>query len=148
MEGKLIAPCGMNCGVCVNYLAGKHDINSKGFHKSYCPGCIPRGKNCAFLKKNCNLLGEGLVRFCTECSDFPCDRLKKLDIRYHSKYHLSMIENLEYIQSHGIERLLQREETKWRCPKCGESICCHNGLCMNCELDVLAQNKTYRWNER
>jgi hypothetical protein len=27
-------------------------------------------------------------------------------------------------------------------------ICCHNGLCLNCELDRLVQNKKYRWGER
>jgi hypothetical protein len=29
MEEKLIAPCGMNCGICSGYLALKHDIKSK-----------------------------------------------------------------------------------------------------------------------
>jgi hypothetical protein len=26
-------------------------------------------------------------------------------------------------------------------------ICCHNGLCLNCNLDKLRQKKTYRWGE-
>jgi hypothetical protein len=26
-------------------------------------------------------------------------------------------------------------------------ICCHNGLCLNCNLDKLRQNKKYRWAE-
>ena len=82
MEEKLIAPCGMNCGVCVSYLAMKNDLKKKGFGKSYCSGCIPRGKNCAFMKKQCDLLGKGLVRFCYDCGDFPCRRLKSLDKRY------------------------------------------------------------------
>jgi hypothetical protein len=29
MEEKLIAPCGMNCGVCVSYLAMKNDLNKQ-----------------------------------------------------------------------------------------------------------------------
>ena len=38
MEEQLIAPCGMNCGVCVSYLAMKNDLKKKGFGKKYCAG--------------------------------------------------------------------------------------------------------------
>jgi len=63
IEEDLIAPCGMNCGLCVSYLAGKNALNQQGFHKKYCPGCIPRGENCLFMKDQCDLVGSGLVRF-------------------------------------------------------------------------------------
>lgn len=145
MEEKLIAPCGMNCGVCVSYLALKNDLNSKGFNRKYCPGCLPRGKNCTFMKKHCDRLGKGLIRFCYDCEDFPCRRLQALDGRYRSKYHMSMIENLHFIKTYGIDALLEKEAEKWSCPECGGIICCHNGLCFNCSLDVLRRNKKYRW---
>jgi len=144
---ELIAPCGMNCGICVSYLAKKNDLKNKGFQKSYCEGCLPRGKNCSFMKKHCDLLGKGLVRFCYECKDFPCARLKSLDERYRTRYHMSMIENLEYIKEHGMEKFLEKEEKKWRCPGCGGRISCHNGLCLNCDLEKLKKNKKYRWGE-
>jgi hypothetical protein len=147
MEEKLIAPCGMNCGVCVSYLAMKNDLKKKGFGKSYCSGCIPRGKNCAFIKKQCDLLGKGLVRFCYDCQNLPCRRLNALDKRYRTFYHMSMIENLDFIKEHGIGKFLEKEAAKWRCSECGEVICCHNGLCFNCSLDKLRQKKTYRWDE-
>lgn len=147
MEDKLIAPCGMNCGTCIYYLSMKNELNKKGFRKTYCPGCLPRGKNCTYMKKNCELLGEGLIRFCTECKDYPCKRLKALDKRYRMKYHMSMIDNLEFRKEYGMERLLEREEAKWLCPECGEVICCHNGLCLSCSLDTLREKKTYRWGE-
>jgi hypothetical protein len=147
MEETLIAPCGMNCGVCISYLAMKHDLNKQGFSKTYCPGCLPRGKNCAVLKKECDLLTKGLVRFCYECRAFPCGRLKALDKRYRIKYHMSMVENLEFIRERGMESFLEKEDAKWRCPDCGGTICCHNGLCLTCGLDRLRQKKTYRWDE-
>lgn len=148
MEEKLIAPCGMNCALCVNYQAMKLDLKTKGFHKAYCPGCIPRGKNCAFLKKSCELLGEGLVRYCFECAQFPCQRLKDLDRRYVVRYHVSMIDNLTMIHSQGIEPFLEKQTEKWLCPTCGGTICCHNGLCMKCNLDTLRDNPKYCWNEK
>ena len=147
MEERLIAPCGMNCSVCTSYLAMKHDLKKKGFGKKYCSGCIPRGKNCAFMKKQCDLLGNGLVRFCTECKDYHCRRLKALDKRYREKYHMSMIENLDFIKLEGIDKFLEKETSTWQCPKCGGTICCHNGLCYNCELETLRQRPKYRWNE-
>ena len=144
---ELIAPCGMNCGLCVSYLAMKTDLNNKGFRRKYCAGCRPRGKNCLFMKGHCDLVGKGLVRFCYECQNFPCRRLKALDKRYRTKYHMSMIENLEWIRDKGIDRFLEKENEKWQCPNCGGVICCHNGLCLNCSLDKLKQQKTYRWGE-
>jgi hypothetical protein len=147
MEEQLIAPCGMNCGVCTSYLAMKNDLKNKGFGKGYCPGCLPRGKNCAFIKKQCEQLGKGLIRFCYACPDFPCRRLKKLDERYRAKYHMSMIENLNFIKLHGMAKFLENEAAKWRCPECGGVICCHNGLCYECQLEILRRRPKYRWEE-
>lgn len=109
---------------------------------------LPRGKNCLHMGDRCDLLGKGLVRFCHECKDFPCKRLKALDKRYRTKYHLSMIDNLNAIKEQGIEHFLEKEKEKWTCPDCGSTICCHNGLCLTCQIDTLRQNKKYRWGEQ
>jgi hypothetical protein len=58
-----------------------------------------------------------------------------------------MIENLEYIKKHGMDKFLGKEEEKWSCKECSEVKCCHNGLCMNCDLNTLRDNKKYHWNE-
>lgn len=144
---ELIAPCGMNCGVCSSYLAMKTDLKKKGFGKTYCAGCLPRGKKCYYGKK-CKRLGKGLVRFCYECDEFPCRLLKTLDKRYRTFYHMSMIENLEFIREHGIESFLEKEAVKWKCSECGGVICCHNGLCYTCSFEKLKQKQhRYRWED-
>lgn len=148
MKEDLIAPCGMNCGLCIAYQFGEKDLNKQGFHRKYCPGCIPRGQNCLHMRAWCESLGKGEIRFCFECQDYPCTHLKTLDKRYRTKYHMSMIANLDYIKKNGKEAFLSKEEAQWKCPSCGGSICCHNGLCLNCEMDVLYKNKKYRWNEQ
>lgn len=145
MEECLIAPCGINCAVCVKYLAMKNEINKKGFRKSYCPGCLPRGKNCTHIQ--CELLIQGKVRYCYECSQFPCSRLKNLDKRYSTKYHLSVVENLNCIREQGMKAFLKREEEKWKCQDCDGEICCHNGICFQCNLDKLRLNKRYCWED-
>ena len=145
MEEILIAPCGMNCALCVSYLAMKNELNKKGFAKRYCPGCRPRGKNCTFMHSSCEKVGNGLVRFCSKCGDFPCKRLKALDKRYRDKYHMSMIENLCAIKERGMDAFLTDQEDRWRCPDCGGTVCCHNGLCFSCSLDALRLKKKYCW---
>ena len=148
MQKELIAPCGMNFALCAAYLFKQKDLNKRGFHRTYCPGCIPRGKNCTHMADACQLLGNGLVRFCFECESYPCKRLKALDKRYRTKYHMSMIENLNLIKEKGMKEFLEDEEEKWRCPKCGGTICCHNGLCLDCDLEIFLENRKYRWNEQ
>jgi hypothetical protein len=143
MNENLIAPCGMNCSLCIAYMFNKYDLNKEGFHRKYCPGCIDRGKNCTFyLGKKCDLIATGKIRFCYECDTFPCDGLKRLDKRYKTKYNLSMIDNLNYIKENGMEQFIAKEKNKWKCSDCGDLICCHNGLCLNCNVDKLKNKKT------
>ncbi len=148
MEKELIAPCGMNCAICSGYLAAKNDTKNKGIRMPYCAGCRPRDKQCAFLKKRCNLLLNGEVEYCYKCSDYPCRNLRHLDKRYRTLYRMSMIGNLECIKKSGIGQFLEKEEERWQCPDCGATLCCHNGICFNCGLDKLKnKNKLYRWED-
>jgi hypothetical protein len=148
VEERLVAPCGMNCAVCSGYLAGKYDVKSRGIRMPYCVGCRPRDKKCAFLKKKCDLLLNGKVEYCYECPDFPCKRLEHIDNRYRKLFRTSFIENLRLIEKDGMSEFLKAQTRKWQCPKCGEMICCHNGICYNCDLDRLrSKRKLYRWED-
>ena len=131
MKPELIAPCGMNCALCVAYFG--YNMNGRK-RKVACVGCRPRNKGCAFVKKQCKLLTRNEVEFCFECSDFPCEQLKKLDRRYRKRYKMSMIENLNFIKEQGMEEFLEQQTEKYKCPACGETICVHNGVCYGCEL--------------
>ncbi|MFA5421334.1 MAG: DUF3795 domain-containing protein [Bacilli bacterium] len=133
LKSDLVAPCGMNCGLCLSFQFREYDLNRHGFHRRYCPGCIPRGENCSFMAKSCELLKKGLVRFCFECEQFPCPRLKRLDERYRTKYHLSMIENLQHIKERGMDDFLASQEKRWQCPNCGQVECCHTNSCLACD---------------
>ena len=144
----LIAPCGMNCTICANYLALQNEVKSKGIRIPYCAGCRPRNKKCAFLKKHCSKLLKSEVTFCFECTSFPCDRLKTIDDRYKARYKMSLIDNLNFIKKHGMKNFLEEQEKLWKCPNCGEMVSCHNGICFNCELEKLINKKEkYRWHD-
>ncbi len=148
MNEDLIAPCGMNCGICSAYLAQKYDLRSKGIRMSYCTGCRPRDKRCSFLKKRCTLLLNNNVKYCYQCDDFPCRELSHLDKRYRMYYRMSMVENLESIKESGTRQFLEKEEERWKCPECGGVICCHNGICFSCGVSKLRdKKKLYRWED-
>ncbi len=72
-------------------------------------------------------------KFCSKCSKFPCARIRHLDKRYRSKYHLSVIENLQNIEKLGLREFVKQQEKEWTCPKCRKDlICCHHGDCFGC----------------
>ena len=148
MEELLVAPCGMNCGICSGYLAKTRDVKSQGIRMPYCAGCRPRDKQCAFLKKRCSRLLRGEVAYCYECEEYPCRNLSHIDQRYRALYRMSMVENLGFIKAKGMAAFLEREEEKWRCPECGGVICCHNGVCFDCGLEKLrGKEQPYRWGD-
>ena len=124
---SLIAPCGMNCGICMAYI--RKDGKCSGCHgddinkSTYILKCVIR--NCEKIKINKS-------GFCYECSEHPCKRLKQLDKRYRNKYSMSMIENLESIKEIGLSAFVEKEEARWQCLKCGGVICVHRGYCFNC----------------
>ncbi len=131
---ELIAPCGMNCGICSSYLAYKNNLKGKGF--TNCIGCRARNKQCAFLKKRCKddlKLLKGKIQFCFECNCYPCEALNGLDNRYRQRFGMSMIDNLNEIKSKGIDYFIENQEIKYRCKKCGNFISVHSKKCFVCD---------------
>jgi hypothetical protein len=148
MNSELIAPCGMNCALCSRYLAYKNDIKSKGINHTYCMGCRQQNIICSGIKKRCELVTNDKINFCYECNDFPCNNINRLDVRYKKFYRMSEIENLNFIKEFGMKKFLKQQEVKWKCKKCGDLICCHNGICYNCEQDKIKnKRKRFRWEE-
>ena len=136
---ELIAPCGMNCGICIAFFG--YTMNGKK-RTHVCNGC--RSKHvvhtltldkhlCAFLKKHCEKLKQNQIKYCFECPDFPCEKLQTLDKSYQTKYGMSTIDNLRFIQTHGIQQFLANEQERWKCPTCGGIICVHTKICYTCQ---------------
>lgn len=129
IRAELIAPCGMNCAVCMGHLLRE---------KNKCPGCRGDSINkpiscvkCVIL--NCDLLKSNNLKYCSaKCKKYPCTRLKNLDKRYQTKYSMSMIENLKNIAQSGIRAFIKYEKIRWACSECGGIICVHRGYCSEC----------------
>ena len=128
MDVMMIAPCGMNCGLCIGHQREKRQ----------CPGCRIESANkrksctkCSIVQ--CDKRKGKEADFCYVCDGFPCTRLKILDERYRTNYNMSMIENLEHINKQGIDAFVKSEKKRWACDTCGGIICVHRGYCLMCD---------------
>lgn len=125
----MIAPCGMNCGLCIGHLRKRKP----------CGGCLGNNdinkpdscKSCSVV--DCEHLAKTESGFCYECPKYPCRRLKTLDKRYSTKYGMSMFENLAFIKEKGLENFLKSEERKWTCPNCSSGLSVHRDNCLICD---------------
>ncbi len=122
-----IAPCGMNCGLCISYTRKKNP----------CHGCLgndllkPNQRRVCIIKR-CENLNTIEKRYCSYCGEYPCLRLTKLDKRYKGKYGMSMLENLKTIKEEGITTFIKRQQKRWTCPNCLHLFSVHRETCMNC----------------
>lgn len=128
----LIAPCGMNCGICIGYLREKKPC--AGCFKKDDPNKPQQCRSCTIA--NCEKLAKTESGFCYDCTIYPCARLKRLDKRYRTNYGMSMIENLDYIQSHGLEKFMANEESRWACKECGSGVSVHRDFCLKCKNEL------------
>lgn len=128
MRQDLIAPCGMNCAICIGHMR----------EKNRCPGCNLMNEETSrycrkCIIKHCDILKQKKLKFCSDaCEKYPCLRLKNLDKRYRTKYGMSMLENLEYIKNKDIEKFVEQEQARWKCPECGALLCVHRISCLKC----------------
>ena len=123
----LIAPCGLNCGLCRAHIRTRNQCHGcrvdEGHKSNACSTCSI---------KNCRHLACGGHRFCFSCDKFPCAPLKHLDKRYQTKYGVSAIRNLERIREIGAPQFVIDERVAWSCPECRETLCMHRPQCTNC----------------
>lgn len=126
----LISPCGMNCGLCMCFLR----------EKNTCAGCRAgdddkRKSVLACTIRKCETPRKNKSGFCFECDVFPCARLRCLDVRYRTKYRMSMLDNLASIRESGIKAFVESERDRWTCPGCGGIQCVHTDACIYCGLE-------------
>ena len=127
ITAALIAPCGMNCRLCLAYTRDRNP----------CPGCraddSTKPKTRVICRiKTCERISRNKARYCFGCKEFPCDALAHLDKRYRTKYSMSMVDNLVRIKEFGIRRFIRDEREKWACPACAEILCVHQPRCLSC----------------
>ncbi len=142
LKEELVAPCGMNCAICSNYLACLNNLN-----KSQCTGCRTTNKKCTYLFEKCtginhSLKGNANANFCFECDQYPCKEIKRMDRRYRENCGISIKENLEYIKREGVSVFATMQYKEHKCPGCDGLVSVHNKKCFKCEEIVKLVEKS------
>ena len=133
MDKSLIAPCGINCGICSAYLAHINKLPRAKGKITHCSGCRARNKQCALIKGKCTKLSKNRIKFCYDCKKFPCAGIKTLNKRYETYYSVSNIENLLFIETFGIDSFINQQIFEYKCHKCDGMISMHNKKCYKCD---------------
>lgn len=129
IEKNMFAPCGINCIACYRHLR----------EKKPCKGCLNSDENkpkrcIECLIKTC--AKEKEIRYCFECSDFPCKNIKNLERSYIKRYKVSLIQNSTTVKNQGLEYFLLEDKERWTCKKCNGIISMHDAECSECHLKI------------
>lgn len=122
----LFACCGMNCMACYRHC----------FPTKPCSGC--RSGEVPYKPKHClncpikDCIENRGYQHCYECSDFPCEKIKRLDKTYRTRYKISLIKNSRFVKEKGIPSFLKEQAQKYTCSKCGGIISLHDAQCSEC----------------
>lgn len=130
IEANMIAPCGLDCGLCAAHLRGEKPCMGCNGPEEHKPDFCRTGCAIVHCEKR-RALPDG---FCDGCEDYPCADVMEKETRYSNAYPMveTPIGNLHYIRQYGMERFLEQERARWACPDCGAVICVHDGVCSGC----------------
>lgn len=147
-QQNLAAPCGLYCGACSIYVAGRRG-DSKRLEQiarvmaEYlgrpvegkdlaCEGCL--SEVIALQCRDCVLRAcafeKGLTH-CAQCSDFPCQRIIAFNndgMRHHSE----VLDNIRCQWIIGIGAWIEEQKERWRCLHCGCAVDWYASQCPDC----------------
>jgi hypothetical protein len=154
----LAAACGTYCGACPAYLA-KHGEDEqirekrqkrssagpatarKGIPPSnwmdglLCDGCLSGGTLAAHCQR-CSIrlcaADKQHDSRCTDCGELPCYRMTNLINMGNYLHRKEYLPNLEKIREMGVQKWVQYEEERWRCPRCGLPMSWYDAECIGC----------------
>jgi hypothetical protein len=129
IDPMMFAPCGMNCMICYKHCS----------QKISCAGCFTDSKgkpeHCGKCKiKICTQKKD--IKYCYECSEYPCKQLKYLEKSYITRYDTSLIGNSREVKENGLAVFMDQQKTKYMCPKCGGIISLHDSECSECKYQT------------
>ncbi|MFH2011628.1 MAG: DUF3795 domain-containing protein [Pseudomonadota bacterium] len=111
---QMTAPCGLDCFNCFLYLTNENQeirttiSENLGIpvEKAVCKGCRNENGKCPVLPMECNVYPcaerKG-VKFCYDCSEFPCDYLHPYAEQAIRVPHNTKVFNLCLIKKMGLE---------------------------------------------
>ncbi|MCF8043329.1 MAG: DUF3795 domain-containing protein [Desulfarculaceae bacterium] len=132
---KLVGICGLYCGDCPYYLAGRLGDEEQlaalsrktglPIEDIQCDGCLSERvfrdcRECKHGFRTC--AAQRLVTWCFQCGEFPCNRLREFSKEHVVNgicHHQQVIEDLEYLRGKGTKDWVAAQEHRSDCPACG-----------------------------
>ena len=122
---QMTAPCGLDCFNCIVYLANENQemraIVSKKtgipLENAVCEGCRNINGKCPVIPMECNVYPcaeKKGVKFCCDCSNFPCDYLHPYADQATKLPHNMKIFNLCLIKKMGLDLWAENKAKKVR----------------------------------
>jgi Protein of unknown function (DUF3795) len=149
---RVVGICGLYCETCPNYLAPRKKDTDQlkriseetgvPIDKVYCDGCLSNNvfSPCVVCRhgfRSC--ASENKVTWCFQCPHFPCKRLsdfKDAHVVDGISHHAHVIDDLQSMKEHGIEKWVERQSREARCSECGTVLYWFVRKCPHCSAQV------------
>lgn len=113
---KMVAPCGIDCGICELHTCEKDSdlykvLISRGIseEKIPCRGCRNIDGKCPVINDKCTTytcITSKDIQFCFDCDEFPCRKLHPAADRAEKLPHNMKVYNLCTIKNIGLEKFI------------------------------------------
>ena len=142
-DRDLTAVCGLYCGACFHYRAGRPDGRHLLLDEAR-GGRPPGGYTCRGCRSDTLYVHPGCaeceIRACADarglphcgaCAAFPCERLLAFrdDGRAH---HRDVVRNLREVNELGVKTWLGLQAVRWRCAACAAPFSWYEARCHRC----------------
>lgn len=147
VDRKLLAPCGLYCGVCAIRIAHRDDnpkfkerlVGVYGLsspEEVRCGGCL--SDDLFMYCRICpirNCCAEKGVEGCHQCDEFPCQFIENFPLPVGKKVIMRAVPAWKEL---GTEAWVEEEEKRYHCPHCGYPLFRGAQRCRDCgnEVDV------------
>lgn len=122
--------CGLFCETCPTFADGNCGGCLSDRVAERCVACIPGFRDCA--------REHGIVR-CSECKDYPCDRLRRFKdchVVNGISHHEHILDYVRDQRDMGVEAWVREQEALHTCPECGTMTVWCERKCRGCGKDV------------
>ncbi len=123
--------CGLFCETCPKFADGKCKGCLSDMVAEACVSCSPGFRECA---------KEHGIERCSECEDFPCDRLQKFKdchVVNGISHHEFILEYVRDQREMGVEAWVKKQEELHTCPTCGTMTVWCEKYCRKCGKENL-----------